>query len=201
MTETETKKKSLITPVSIISYPSLDMARKSEDSDGPPKFGAAFIFTADVLGTPAFKALQKRVVEVGAAALKKSEAEVVELLKKGLDNGGIRSPFRRNWEAKGYPEGSVYINARSTNRPGCVLADLTTVPPERVKEVFYAGARVKASVGAYYYDKKGNKGISFGLNNVQFIRDGERLDNRARPEEEFTADMSDAPDSMDDLLG
>lgn len=199
---TPEKKKSLITPPVILSYPSLDQARASDDDpNAKPKFGGAFIFTVEAQGTQQYKAIQQAVIAAAMAALPgKSQQEVIELFKLGVEGGGIRSPFRRNWEAKKYPEGSVYINARSTNRPGCVLADLTTVPPEKVRETFYAGAWVKASLGPYFYNHKGNKGVSLGLNNVQFIRDGERLDNRAKAEEEFTADMSNAPADTSDLL-
>lgn len=194
-----TPKKSLITPIAILSYPSLDIARKSEDSDGPPKFQAALIFTVEAQATPEYKAMQAAAIAAAQAA--HPGKDVIELFKLGVDNGGIRSPFRRNWEAKGYPQGSVYINARTTQRPGLVMPDLSKVAPEDIKSRFYAGCIVKASLNAFYYGKKGNKGVSFGLNNMQWIRDGERLDNRADASEEFTADMSATPESIDDLVG
>jgi hypothetical protein len=39
----------------------------------------------------------------------------------------------------------------------------------------YAGQYVKAAVHAYAYDTKGNKGVSFGLDALQIIRDGDPL--------------------------
>ena len=56
---------------------------------------------------------------------------------------------------------------------------------------------MRFSITAFGYDVKGNKGISFALNNVQKWADGERLDGRVRAEDEFsaeapvTADLSD----------
>jgi hypothetical protein len=52
---------------------------------------------------------------------------------------------------------------------------------------------VRFSGNAYAYNQAGNKGITFGLNNVQKVADGERIDGRAEASEEF-ADLSAAPD-------
>ena len=51
----------------------------------------------------------------------------------------------------------------------------------------------------FTYDTNGSKGVSFGLQNLQKLRDGERIDGRMRPEDEFEAIESGAAD-LDDLL-
>ena len=61
----------------------------------------------------------------------------------------------------------------------------------------YAGAIVRASVTSFSYDVSGNKGVSFALNNVQKIRDGERLDGRARAQDDFQADPNAKADLAD----
>ena len=38
---------------------------------------------------------------------------------------------------------------------------------------------------AFTYDTKGNKGVSFGLNNVQKVKDDEPLGNFSRAEDDF----------------
>jgi hypothetical protein len=43
----------------------------------------------------------------------------------------------------------------------------------------------------YSFNTNGNKGIAFGLNNLQKIRDGEPLGSRSRAEDDFAADEDD----------
>ncbi|HKJ88554.1 MAG TPA: ssDNA-binding protein, partial [Gammaproteobacteria bacterium] len=60
---------------------------------------------------------------------------------------------------------------------------------------------VRASVRPFAYDTQGNRGVSFALNNIQLLRDGERLDSRVAPEEDFDAvepvDLSDLEEAED----
>jgi hypothetical protein len=189
------KKPNLISPEAILSFPQLVDPRPSDDG-GPAKWSGAFVFTPEAQKTPEYKAMQARAIEVAQAA--HPGKNVVEMFK--MQSGGIRSPFRRDWESKGYPEGSVFINARTTQRPGVIDTQGNRIAIEDLREKAYAGKIVKVSLNAFYYDRKGNKGVSFGLQNILLVRDGERLDNRAAPETEFTADMSAAPDSIDDVL-
>ena len=46
---------------------------------------------------------------------------------------------------------------------------------------------------AYGYDKAGNKGVAFGLQNLQKLGDGERFSGRTAAEDDF--------DSVDDFVG
>ena len=55
-------------------------------------------------------------------------------------------------------------------------------------------------MSVFAYDKAGNRGISFGLNNVQKLGDGERLDGRLKAEDDFDP-IEDKPAKLDDLLG
>ena len=40
----------------------------------------------------------------------------------------------------------------------------------------FGGCWARAQVHAYAYDKKGNQGVSFGLNNLQLVPAGDRPD-------------------------
>ncbi len=51
---------------------------------------------------------------------------------------------------------------------------------------YYAGCWSIASVNAYAYDTKGNRGVSFGLVNLQKVGDGDPLGNRAKAEHDFS---------------
>lgn len=93
-------------------------------------------------------------------------------------------------------EGCYFLNVSSKQRPGIVDADLVEILD--TTEV-YSGCMVRASINAYGYNTAGNKGISFGLNHIQKIADGEPLGGgRGRAEDDFTPYET---DGLDDLLG
>ena len=198
MADTEGTK--VITPEAMLSYPRLDEAVQEKDDNGnpngKPKFSACLVFLP---GTD-ISALKR-------AALAAAEGQFGA--GKGAEkfkSGALRSPFRSDIGDRGYPEGSVFINVRTTARPGCVFShpDPVTkkpaaIPQTEVKEHLYAGCFVRASITAFFYDRKGNKGVSFALGNVQKIRDGDRLDNRRKAEDEFEADLSQAPADLSDM--
>ena len=52
---------------------------------------------------------------------------------------------------------------------------------------FYAGGWGRASVSAFAYEQAGNIGVSFGLNHIQFVKDGEPFSARPTVEAAFEA--------------
>lgn len=97
----------------------------------------------------------------------------------------LRSPFRdgdekEEWE--GFP-GQIYISARSNSKPGVVDAN---VQPIIEPSEIYGGCYVRATLNAFAYDTAGNKGVAFGLGNVQKLADGPAFDGRTRAEDDFT---------------
>lgn len=106
-----------------------------------------------------------------------------------------RSPFRDQGDREktdpetgkktlpqGYEPGATYITLRSTQRPGCVDKDVQDIIDE---SEFYGGCWARASVNAFAYDQKGNRGVSFGLGNLQKLRDGDAFGNRTKPQDDF----------------
>jgi Enterobacter phage Enc34, ssDNA-binding protein len=97
----------------------------------------------------------------------------------------LRLPFRDGDEKSdlsGY-EGTTYITASSMQRPGVVNQKLE--PLTKDDNQFYAGCYARATLIAFAYDKAGNKGVSFSLQNVQKLRDGDPFSGRRKAEEEF----------------
>lgn len=81
--------------------------------------------------------------------------------------------------------GHWVIRAKSANRPGIVDAQLQ--PVLNPMEV-YRGSYVRVSMSSFAYDAKGNKGVSFHLNNVQFFDEGEPIGSGfENPESVFEA--------------
>lgn len=100
----------------------------------------------------------------------------------------LRSPFRDgNTEGRGEDgelwagfEDMIFIRVSSKFKPGVVDQKVRPIlDPEKV----YSGCYVRAQVHAYTYSNMGNKGVSFGLDNVQFVKDGEPLDGGGVPPE------------------
>jgi len=200
-----------------LSFPHLDKAQAPRNGMGAAKFSAAFLFypisgdeylMANGKGydvTAAQITEQKKALD---AALLEAAEEVFGTKAAGmLKSKSLKYPIRDDAEAKGYPEGTIYFNAQSSNAPGLVYpwADPETkkaakVPQDKIAKVFYPGARVIASVTAFYYDNE-SKGVTFGLNNVQLIGDGPRLDSQKSAEDEFAADSTLTPADLATLEG
>ena len=177
----------IITPECVLSYPNLFEARSFNDGD--PKYSATLVFLSGVDIGP----LKRAALEV---LKERWGAKVEDMLTKKQ----LRLPFRPG-EEKGYPDGSIFMNVTTQQRPGVVDQ---RVQPVIDQSDIYAGCFVRASIRPFAYDKAGNKGVSFGLINVQKLRDGDRLDSRTKPEDDFGAvdDETAAADTkaLEDLL-
>jgi hypothetical protein len=187
----------LKTPEAILSYPFLFTPRANDD--GKLKYSASLVFPA---GTD-LSELKKAVLAAAEEKYGSKAAELVRLKK-------IHVPFRDDWEAKGYPEGSVFINVTTEKKPGIVSRfkgpDGKPAPINDPEQI-YPGCIVIASIVAKHFEAKGKKGVTFYLNNMQKIRDGERLDGRMKAEDEFEAEEGEAEfegaaagNGIDDLM-
>lgn len=97
----------------------------------------------------------------------------------------IRSPFNDGdkKDFDGY-HGHWYVSATSTERPGVVDQ---RVQPIIEPGAFYSGCYARATLRAYAYDKAGNAGVAFGLQNVQKMREGEPFGSKKAAKDDFTA--------------
>ena len=161
----------LITPNFRAAFISLFRATSMKNADGKdsdPKFSirACFPPTADI------KALKK---EAENAAKEKFGDKIPKTL---------RSPFRLNEELDNPVPGIgddwviMSFSAKADRRPGIVDANLQDIIDEAD---VYSGAWYRAQVNAYGYDTAGNKGVAFGLQNVQKLRDDDPLGNGRIP--------------------
>lgn len=186
----------VITPKAMLSYPHLDVPQQPQKGQaGKAKYSATLVFAP---GTD-ITALQEAVAAAGEEKWPGKSKEMFRI-------GALRSPFRKDAEAKGYPAGSIFLNVRSEQKPGAVYLHAgadnkpAIIADEKIKEELYPGAFVRAQIRAFPYDSNGNKGVSFALNNIQKMGDGERLDNRQAATDAFEADLSAAPADLSKLL-
>jgi len=166
-----------VTPPATLVFPNLFEARSFEG--GPERYSAVLVFDEAAQNTAEFQNLKK-----AAAAAARD--------KFGDKTAKLRSPFRDGEEKEdvpGFGPGKVFISVTSKTKP--VIVDRKKVdgkfPTITDEERLYNGCIIRCSVNAFGYDRNGNRGVSFGLNNVQFIADGERLaiGGRSNPNSDF----------------
>lgn len=91
--------------------------------------------------------------------------------------------------------GHYMMSIGNKNRPGIVDRDKEPITDST--EV-YSGCYARVAMNAFPYATQGNRGVSFGLNHVQKLADGEPFGNVTRAEDEFD-DLDDDEDD-DDLI-
>ena len=100
----------------------------------------------------------------------------------GKDGWPIRDGDTVEWD--GF-SGCFFARASSQFQPGVVNAK---TQPIIDKSLVYGGLICRAQVNAFAYDNSGNKGVSFGLNNLQILKDdGVAFGNRQNASEVFDA--------------
>jgi len=174
--------KVLTTPEATLSYPSVFTPRAMNEGE-TPKYEATFVFGPDA-----------DLTEIRQAIRKVGQDKWGEKFQEMLKSGKVRLPLRIDWEEKGYPEDSTFFAARSHNKPGVVSVYPSEHDPSKPALIedeskIYPGCIVKGLVSCYAYTKP-QPGITFGLEGLQKIRDGERLDGRVNAQSVFEVDES-----------
>lgn len=121
---------------------------------------------------------------------------IPKVLASIIKDGDAEDPKTGEPYSAKLPEvaGSYFFTVRSTKlKPGVVDRDKNEILDQ--SEV-YSGCYGRLALTAYGYNVSGNRGISFGLNHVQKLADGEPLGGFTRAEDAF----DDLDDDDDDLL-
>jgi len=120
------------------------------------------------------------------AALVKAAEEAVKAKWGGKIPKNLRNPFldAGEYDYEGYEEGMKFIRASSMYQPGLVDQNLEDIIAQAD---FYSGCYAHADVTLYAYDVKGNRGVAFGLRDVQKIADGEPLGGHGNAKDSFSA--------------
>lgn len=124
--------------------------------------------------------------------------KVQEMLSYPPPNN-LKWPFRRDNTkqdgSKKFDETKYkcYLSAWSEDAPGLVgrYAGPDGKPTKILapsQDILFPGCIINTSVNPFVYDQTGNRGVAFGLQNVQMWEKGERLDNRVEAQDQFTAE-------------
>lgn len=170
----------VLTPEFRVAFPAVFQPKRN-DLNGKDEFSLVALFPKDA----------------DLSGLKKAAQDACEK-KWGADKAkwpsNMRSPFRDQGERiqaaqaqgkqapQGYEAGAIYLTLRSAQRPGVVNQNVEEIIDQAE---FYGGCWARVSLNAYAYDQKGNRGVSFGLGNIQKVRDDDYFGNKTKPQDDF----------------
>lgn len=173
-----TKPNQVITERVRISYADQLYTPKANDK-GVLKYGCA------ILIPKTDKATYDRLCAVAEGVKRKAVPGKDEAFYKAAprtlhDGDGVKPNSGESYgpEAKG----CWVLNLSANERPGIVDAGLSPMT-----EKIYSGDYIRADLGAFWFETQGNKGVSFGINNVMFLERGERIDGRQDAADAFAA--------------
>lgn len=140
------------------------------------------------------KATIKKLRDAQAAALEAGKdrlfgGKVPTGWKDTIHDGDEEANLDKNPEYAGH----LFMSVSSKTKPGIV--DQAVNPILDSTEV-YSGCYARVSINAFPYSQSGNRGVSFGLNHVQKMADGDFLGGRSNAEDDFDS----VGDSDDDGL-
>lgn len=173
------KKRFVLTPMFRVSFPNI-----AEKNDMSGKYQITMMF--------------KKGTDIADLVASAKEARL-DKWPKELPKG-FQSPFIKVDDIEvderydGYEDGMVIVRAKASYRPGVVDSKKNEIDLEELDTFLYGGMYARAAVSAFAYaHKSGNKGVSFGVDAIQIIKDGEPLGSRVSAEEAF-ADVEDTDD-------
>lgn len=124
------------------------------------------------------------------AALKKARDAAIAAKWGTSPPKGLKSTIKDGDDEEKYdhdtnPEvkGHLLLAVSSKNSPGVVD---TKLQPILDSTEVYSGCYARVSINAFPFEHpQGGKGVSFGLNNIMKVAEGEFLGGRSRPEDDF----------------
>lgn len=160
----------------------------SQDNDSEEKYSCVILIPKSDKST-----LSKidKAIKAAAEAGKNSKYDgtIPKNLVTTLHDGDEEGDLDKNPEY----EGHMFMSLSSKTRPGIVDAD---VNPILDSTEVYSGCYARVSMNAFPYNYKGKKGVSFGLNHVQKLADGDYLGGRSRAEDDFEAYSDEEAESL-----
>ena len=166
--------KKLISPPLRAAFVSLAKPRAYEGSNQEPKFEMTLLVPKDSQFVKDIQKAVKTVIEE----------------KWGTKPVKFKYPVLKEPDTDKYPdfEGHFLVKVSSKERPKVVDKNYQEMDPQDC----YSGAFYRASFNPFGWEHTmQGKGVSMGLSNVMFYKDGERMGaKRTSPEEDFGADTS-----------
>lgn len=175
-----------------VSFPELFVPKAMEEGQ-KEKFSITLIFDPKKMDKDQLGKLQHMKQLADQAAREKFQVGLGELYK----GKPVVSPFRSTNEKPDlYPPDLVFVKFSSLIKPG--LVDARRLPIGETSGDLYAGCWAHVTYSVYSYDQSGNRGVAFGLKNVQKVRDDESFGGtRTSPDQDFEVLDDSSPATAD----
>lgn len=159
-----------------LSYCNLWEPRASKG--GEPKYGCVLLIPKRDKATMAkMRAAQEQALENGKSS--KFNGSLPRKWEDTIHDGDEEADLERNPEY----EGHWYVSVSTTDKPGIVDQDVNEILD---RAEIYSGCYARASIKCAPFNYEGKKGVTFYLNNIQKVADGESLGGTApKPEDDF----------------
>jgi len=156
-----------------LSYANLFEPR--ENQSGHLRYSTALLIPKD---HPQVKAIKAAINDEGETKFGKKWASMVKKNGLPLHDADEDGKADDNVEY----EGNYYINTSSKRKPQVVDRQVQPILDE---SEIWSGCFCNVSIAVFAFEVPENKGVSFGLNNVQLVKEGDRLGGAANADEEF----------------
>jgi hypothetical protein len=152
------------------------------DEEQEPKFSVMLLIPkSDSRTMKALRAAEAAAAENGRTT--KFGGKLPKVIKSIIKDGdGVNDDGDEYAENNPERAGHWFMTVNSKTRPSVVDQNLNEILDST--EV-YSGCYARASINAYAYNTSGNKGVTFGLNHIQKMGDGDPLGGRSRVEDDF----------------
>lgn len=177
--------KSLVLPPALGVYVSLFTPRDPPaGSQGKPRYSIVLLYPKTDANRKALAPLLAAATEVAEGKWPGKGAEKLKRMRYPIvADGDERYPDDPTFKGMWFVRAST--QADPTRRPpGVVARDAKTVVTDDSEA--YSGCTFRVSVRLFPFDRAGNSGVGVGLNNVQVVKQGTRLDGRKNAEDEFS---------------
>lgn len=179
----------LVTEPCRLAFPSL-FQKKPKFPDSQVETYQAVILIPPTVNLEPFKAAMKAAMQ--------------EKWGKPMKIEGRSNPLQRCDDSNSFGElkGWWYIRTHSGYQPAIVdQKRQEIIDPNRI----FAGCWCRFHVNCFAWDNKGGKGLSFGLNAVQLVREDSRMDGRRKATDVFepieSTDEAPAASGDEELFG
>ena len=173
-----------------LSYVHLFEAYSSFEGQEPKFSTVILVPKTDTKTVNAIKAAQKLALENGKTS--KFGGSIPKNWKNTFRDGDEEGDLEKNPEYAGH----YFMTVSNRTRPGIVD---NNVQPILDQTEVYSGSYARVSITAFPFSASGSKGVSFGLNHVQKLADGESLGGITKAEDDFGA-VAQADDEEESLI-
>ena len=173
----------IITPVFRLSFPNVFTPKSI--LGGEPKYSLTAVWRPEDFGELDQQKWREMLVAINAECRFRFKKDLKQLaaLNKGGANYRLVPRDGAAKELNGFGPGTYFASLNSKQPPDII--DAQRKPIYEADGAIYPGCYCRASVGIYTFNNAG-KGVAMGLNNLQKITDGDRLDSATDAKDDFT---------------